>query len=71
MVDLCTLSYWYFDTLKEEQINESLERLVLGYVLGKRKGDYSYQIPLMKRQLLEDDLEFLIEGEVEGLLRYK
>jgi len=54
-------------SLEIEQINESLERLVLGYVLGKRKGDYSYQIPLMKRQLLEDDLEFLIEGEVEGL----
>ena len=54
-------------SLEIEQINESLERLVLGYVLGKRKGDYNYQIPVMKRQLLEDDLEFLIEGEVEGL----
>jgi len=54
-----------------EQINQSLERLVLGYVLSKQKGYYSYQIPLMKQQLLEDDLEFLIEGEVEELLKYR
>ena len=47
-----------------EQINESLDRLVLGYVVGKLKGDYRYQIPLLKQRLLEDDLEFLIDGEV-------
>ena len=53
-----------------ERINESLERLVLGYVIGKVRGDYFYQIPLLKQKLLEDDLEILIEGEVEGLLDF-
>ena len=51
-----------------ERINESLDRLVLGYVIGKSKGDYFYQIPLLKQKLLEDDLEILIEGEVDGLV---
>jgi len=62
-----TLSIHYANlkAIKAERL--SLERLVLGYVLGKRKGDSNYQIPLMKRQRLEDDLEFLIEEEVEGL----
>ena len=51
-----------------ERINESLDRLVLGYVIGKSKGDYFYQIPLLKQKLLEDDLEILIEGEMDGLI---
>jgi len=50
-----------------ENINESLDRLVLGYVVGKYKANYSYQIPLLKERILEDDLSFLIEGEVKGL----
>lgn len=47
-----------------ERVNESLDRLVLGYVVGKHKGNYHYKIPLLKERLIEDDLEFLIEGEV-------
>jgi hypothetical protein len=50
-----------------ERVNESLDRLMLGYVIGKLKGNYSFQIPLLKKQLLEDDLEILIDGEVLGL----
>jgi len=50
-----------------ERVNESLDRLVLGYVLGKHKGNYSYQIPLLKERILEDDLDYLIDGEVNGL----
>ena len=53
-----------------QRINESLERLVLGYVVEKRKGNYCYQIPLMRERLIEDDLEFLLEGEVLGLKSY-
>jgi len=50
-----------------ERVNESLDRLVLGYVLGKHKGNYAYQIPLLKERILEDDLDYLIDGEVNGL----
>jgi len=50
-----------------EQINQSLERLILGYILGKRKGEFYYQIPLLVQNILEDDLEILIEGEVSEL----
>ena len=47
-----------------DRVNESLERLVLGYVVGKLKGNYVYKIPLLKERLLEDDLVYLVEGEV-------
>jgi hypothetical protein len=51
-----------------EKINESLDRLVLGYVVEKLKGNYGHHVPLLKERLLEDDLGFLIEGEVERLM---
>ena len=54
-------------TIELERINESLERLVLGYVVRKRKGNFEYEIPLLRERILEDDLAFLIEGEVLGL----
>ena len=46
------------------KVNESLIRLVLGYVVGKLQGNYVYKIPLLRERLIEDDLEYLIEGEV-------
>ena len=51
-------------SLEIERVTKSLDRLVLGYVVGKLKGNYFYQIPLLKERLLEEDLNFLIEGEV-------
>ena len=50
-----------------EEVNESLDRLVLGYVVGKSKGNYLYRIPLLKKYLLEEDLEVETEGVVMGL----
>ena len=50
-----------------DKINESLDRLVLGYVVGKSKGNYVYRVPLLKQRLLEDDIEFNLEGEIEVL----
>ena len=50
-----------------DRVNESLDRLVLGYVVGKSKGNYVYRVPLLKQRLLEDDIEFNLEGEIEVL----
>ena len=49
------------------KVNESLDRLVLGYVIGKLQGNYFYNIPLLQERLLEEDLEYLVDGEVLGL----
>ncbi|CAA6815066.1 MAG: Unknown protein [uncultured Sulfurovum sp.] len=54
-------------SIDTQKIDESLERLVLGYVVGKHKGNYTYRIPLLRERLLEEDLAFLIEGEILGL----
>ena len=48
------------------KVNESLDRLVLGYVIGKLQGNYFYNIPLLQERLLEEDLEYLVDGEVLG-----
>jgi hypothetical protein len=53
--------------IDNNQIQESLKRLVLGYVIKKRKGDYFYTIPLLKEILLDDDIEFLLESDVKML----
>jgi hypothetical protein len=50
-----------------DRINESLDRLVLGYVVGKSKGNYVYRVPLLKQRLLEDDIGFNLAGEVDVL----
>ena len=47
-----------------ESIAKSLNRLVLGYILYKSKGYYTYRVPLFKEFMLEDDIEYLLEGEV-------
>ena len=49
-------------------INESLERLVLGYVLLEERGVYGYVIPLFKDKLQESGkVEVLLAGELKAL----
>ena len=48
-------------------VNKSLERLVVGYIFEERKKNYSYRVPLFREKLLEDDIEILLDGDVEGL----
>ena len=56
--------------LSIEEIETSLKQLSLGYVLKKEKNLYSYQIPLLKEFLVEDDnkdiLLFSIVKELEN-----
>ena len=49
------------------RIKSSLERLVVGYILEERKKNYSYRVPLFREKLLEDDIEILLDGDLEGL----
>ena len=39
-------------TIKIENINQNLKRLVLGYVLVKSNGTYRQRIPLLKEKLM-------------------
>ncbi len=44
----------------------SLERLTLGFVLGRGQArDYFYRAPLFRENLMADDLEQRLAGEVE------
>jgi len=49
------------------RIKSSLERLVVGYILEERKKNYRYRVPLFRDKLLEDDIEILLDGDLEGL----
>ncbi|CAA6808724.1 MAG: Unknown protein [uncultured Sulfurovum sp.] len=51
----------------ENKVNESLERLVIGYFLEKDRGNYSYRVPLFKEKLLYEDIEVLLKREVRKL----
>ncbi len=55
------------DSADENKINESLERLVIGYFLEKDRGDYSYRVPLFKEKLLYEDIDILLKREVRRL----
>jgi hypothetical protein len=44
-----------------EEVNKSLDRLVLAYILKERKGNYTYLIPLFQERLLEKDLKELLK----------
>ena len=50
-----------------EEVNRSLERLVLAYILTEKKGNYSYLISLFKERLLEKDLDELLKGTVNEM----
>ena len=50
-------------------IQESLSRLTLGYILKEHKKSYTHRVPLLKEYLLEEDVSFLIKGEVKALKR--
>ena len=55
------------------QIQGSLDRLELGFVLGLGKdgGSYFYRIPLFKKMILEDSPEAKIRNEVGVYQRKK
>jgi len=55
------------DTLDENKIDESLGRLVIGYFLGKDRGNYSYRVPLFKEKLLYEDINILLNREIRRL----
>ncbi|CAA6819383.1 MAG: High-affnity carbon uptake protein Hat/HatR [uncultured Sulfurovum sp.] len=54
-------------SVDENKVNESLERLVIGYFLKKDRGNYRYQVPLFKEKLLYEDVEVLLKREVRKL----
>jgi WD40 repeat protein len=51
----------------ENKVNESLERLVIGYFLAKDRGDYSYRVPLFREKLLYEDVDRLLKREIRKL----
>ena len=50
-------------------IQKSLDRLVLGYIIKREKGNYYFRVPLLKRRILEleDDINILIDEFVTSL----
>ncbi|SFV60717.1 hypothetical protein MNB_SV-12-292 [hydrothermal vent metagenome] len=55
-------------TIKIENINQSLKRLVIGYVLVKQEERYQQRIPLLKEKLMSG-LEVQKKGAIKELLR--
>jgi hypothetical protein len=53
--------------LNVNRISSSLERLVIGFVLNESKKTYTYRVPLFKEKLLENDIDILLDGDLEGL----
>jgi hypothetical protein len=51
----------------ENKVDESLDRLVIGYFLEKDRGDYSYRVPLFREKLLYEDIETRLKREVRKL----
>ena len=58
-------------SIDENKVNQSLERLVVGYFLKKDRGEYSYCVPLFKEKLLYEDIEILLERELRRLKKYE
>jgi hypothetical protein len=50
-----------------KDIEDTLLRLEIGYILKKEKGNYSHIIPIFKEKLLEnrDEIEIRLENEIE------
>ncbi len=48
-------------------LEQSLDRLVIGYILTRSKGNYSYIIPLMVEKLREDDVDIKLDEELIGI----
>ncbi len=46
-------------------VEDSLNRLTLAYVIGKRQGNYFYRVPIFVEKMLENDIEILLDGDVE------
>ena len=51
--------------IQSHKIEESLNRLVLSFILKEEKKNYSYRVPLFREKLLEDDIEFKLESEID------
>lgn len=48
-----------------KDIENSLTRLEIGYILENRRGNYSYIVPIFKDKLLEQDIEILLESDID------
>nr|CAA6818867.1 MAG: Unknown protein [uncultured Thiotrichaceae bacterium] len=49
------------------ELQRSLDRLKLGFVLGESKKRYYFRVPLFKRQLQEDEPEIRLRAELRSL----
>jgi hypothetical protein len=51
-----------------QQLDNSLDRLVLGFVLGKKEsGNYFYRVPLFRKMIMRDDHRTRLKKELEVL----
>ena len=48
-------------------VRDALERLVLGFILKRYRGNYSYRVPLFIEQLLDEDIELLLGTDIKWM----
>lgn len=54
------------------QLEQSIARLVLSFVIQRQKGYYIYHVPLLREMILEDDVDALLKQEaLEFAIREK
>ncbi|WP_040839277.1 hypothetical protein [Thiothrix nivea] len=54
-------------TPEADDLQRSLKRLELGFVLGRDKQRYYFRIPLFKQMVAEDEPEIRLQAELRGM----
>jgi hypothetical protein len=67
LTDMMQLLNNYNYTYTTEQLNQSLARLELAFILQRERNRYRYCVPLFREMLLEQDVQALLKQEFKSI----